>query len=137
MTARPEATVVVDPAQPGGGRVGQVADLLQRERRTPHPVLCPCSGPGVHVVLSCRAIEGSVIQHKAGSGSIGPVELTDVLDLLDALDDAGVDCLLAGARAQAALTQRGYGVIHDWLPTSVAYRDAQGREVDLAQSSDG
>jgi lincosamide nucleotidyltransferase A/C/D/E len=82
----------------------------------------------------------------------------DVLDLLSVLDDRrvrywldggwGVDCLLGEetrehsdldfvvARAdlvstQALLEGRGFKVIRNWLPTSIAFRDQHGREVDL------
>lgn len=86
------------------------------------------------------------------------VEAVDVLDLLATLDDAripywldggwGVDCLLGEQsrphsdldlvlprpdldRTTRLLTERGYTVIRDWLPTTLAFRDASGREVDL------
>ncbi len=89
---------------------------------------------------------------------LGPVESTDVLDLLDAFDEAGihywldggwgVDCLLLEQtrthgdldlvlprwdldHATRLLTSRGFAIIRDWLPTSLALRDAGGREVDL------
>jgi len=89
---------------------------------------------------------------------LGRVEERDLFDLLDVLDETaahywldggwGVDCLL-GAQSRAhgdldvvlarsdvprvlsLLAARGFVVIRDWLPTSVALRDGQGREVDL------
>jgi lincosamide nucleotidyltransferase A/C/D/E len=33
--------------------------------------------------------------------------------------------------AQELLVARGYAVLRDWLPNAIAYRDAQGRQVDL------
>lgn len=89
---------------------------------------------------------------------LGHVEAADVLDLLDAFDDLavhywldggwGVDCLLGEQtrthgdldvvlprsevdRVRAILASRGFVVVRDWLPTSLALRDGQGREVDL------
>jgi lincosamide nucleotidyltransferase A/C/D/E len=86
------------------------------------------------------------------------VEATDVLDLLGALEDQhvgywldggwGVDCLLGEQtrphgdldlvlprrdleRVRALLLSRGYEVFRDWLPTTLAFRDSGGREVDL------
>ncbi len=86
------------------------------------------------------------------------MDVDDVVDLLAALDDPGVgywldggwgvDCLLGEqtrphsdldlvlpradlARVTTLLLSRGYVVIRDWLPTSVALRDGSGREVDL------
>ena len=83
---------------------------------------------------------------------------TDVLDLLDTLDGLGVrhwvdggwgvDCLLGEQtrphsdldlvvprpdldRVRAELVARGYQVLRDWLPTSLAYRHPSAREVDL------
>ena len=82
----------------------------------------------------------------------------DVLSLLSALNDEtvhhwldggwGVDCLLGEetrehsdldlvvarhdlATTQALLESRGFEVIRDWLPTTIAFRDQLGREVDL------
>lgn len=60
----------------------------------------------------------------------------------------GVDCLLGEqtrehgdldlvvgradlGRVRGHLERLGYDVIRDWLPTSIAYRDDAGREVDL------
>ena len=86
------------------------------------------------------------------------MDVDDVVDLLAALDDPGVgywldggwgvDCLLGEqtrphsdldlvlpradlARVTTLLLSRGYVVIRDGLPTSVALRDGSGREVDL------
>ena len=86
------------------------------------------------------------------------MEAADVLDLLQALDELqiacwvdggwGVDCLVGRQtrphgdldlvlartdveQVRALLAARGYAVIRDWLPTSLALRDADGREVDL------
>lgn len=86
------------------------------------------------------------------------VEATHVLELLSALDRQqlgywldggwGVDCLLGEQTRphgdldlvvpridlegiRVVLLDRGYEVIRDWLPTSLALRDASGREVDL------
>lgn len=86
------------------------------------------------------------------------MEASDVLDLLSALDDEnvhcwldggwGVDCLLGAQsrphrdldlvvprteleRVGALLASRGYAVIRDWLPSTLAFRDGRGREVDL------
>lgn len=86
------------------------------------------------------------------------MESHDVLDLFDALDQQGVgywldggwgvDCLL-GQQTRAhgdldlvlrradvdavrsLLESRGYEVIRDWLPATIAFRDGEGREVDL------
>ncbi len=82
----------------------------------------------------------------------------DLVELLDALDELGVihwldggwgvDALLGEQtrdhgdadlvvsradlqRTDELLRDRGFVVIRDWLPTSVAYRDSFGREVDL------
>jgi lincosamide nucleotidyltransferase A/C/D/E len=86
------------------------------------------------------------------------VDVSDLLEVLDALEDLavdywldggwGVDCLLGGQtrthgdldlvvprlqveRVRTLLASRGFTVIRDWLPTAVAFRDARGREVDL------
>jgi len=86
------------------------------------------------------------------------VEAPDLFDLLSAFDDIavdqwldggwGVDCLLGSQsrphgdldvvlaqtdldRVRALLARRGFRVIRHWLPTSLALRDVQGREVDL------
>lgn len=86
------------------------------------------------------------------------MEAADVLTLLDALDQQhvrywldggwGVDCLLGEQTrphsdldlviprpelddVRALLEGRGFAVIRDWLPTSLAFRDEQGRQVDL------
>lgn len=86
------------------------------------------------------------------------MEAPDLFELLDVLDDMavhywldggwGVDCLLGTQtrkhsdldlvlprsevqRVRAMLTARGYLVVRDWLPTSLAFRDGQDREVDL------
>lgn len=86
------------------------------------------------------------------------MEAADACTLLHALDQRGVafwldggwgvDCLLGEVtrqhsdlelvvartdvdRVHALLTARGYTVIRDWLPTSIAFRDDAGREVDL------
>ncbi len=86
------------------------------------------------------------------------MQASDVVDLLDALDELGVrywldggwgvDCLLGEQtrphgdldlvvprddvdRVRALLASAGYVVLRDWLPTSAALRDARGREVDL------
>jgi lincosamide nucleotidyltransferase A/C/D/E len=86
------------------------------------------------------------------------MEAGDVLDVLTALDRQdiyywvdggwGVDCLLGeqtrnhadldlvvprpqGPETHARLMSRGYDVIRDWLPTTIAFRDHAGREVDL------
>lgn len=86
------------------------------------------------------------------------MDADDVVELLDALDERGithwvdggwgVDCLLGVQTRQhsdvdlvvdradldvvrALLVDRGYEVVRDWLPTSLALRDARGREVDL------
>lgn len=83
---------------------------------------------------------------------------SDVLDLLRHLDDDGVHCWLDGGwgvdcllgeetrahgdldlalprveldRVREMLESRGYVVVRDWLPTSIALRDDAGREVDL------
>ena len=82
----------------------------------------------------------------------------EVVALLDTLDQVGVsswldggwgvDCLLGEVtrphsdldvvvaradvdRVRALLTSQGYAVIRDWLPTTIAFRDDAGREVDL------
>jgi lincosamide nucleotidyltransferase A/C/D/E len=34
-------------------------------------------------------------------------------------------------RVRVMLVARGFGVVRDWLPTTLAVRDGQGREVDL------
>ena len=34
-------------------------------------------------------------------------------------------------RVQAVLHERGYAVLRDWLPMAIAFRDGDGREVDL------
>ena len=86
------------------------------------------------------------------------VQVAEVLELLCCLDDHGVhywldggwgvDCLLGEEtrahgdldlalpraevdRVRQVLATRGYLVIRDWLPTSLALRDQKGREVDL------
>lgn len=86
------------------------------------------------------------------------MQTDDVLTLLSALDELGVhywldggwgvDCLLGEqTRAHsdldlvvhrqdvdhvtAHLYAQGFQVIRDWLPTSIAFRDESGREVDL------
>jgi lincosamide nucleotidyltransferase A/C/D/E len=86
------------------------------------------------------------------------VQAADVLDLVSALDGLeavywldggwGVDCLLREETRQhsdldlvvdrrdlgpvmAHLHHHGYEVIRDWRPTSIAFRDQTGREVDL------
>lgn len=86
------------------------------------------------------------------------MQADDVLTLLSALDGLGVgywldggwgvDCLLGEqTRAHSDLDlvihrqdlhsvtghlhANGYEVIRDWLPTSIAFRDESGREVDL------
>ena len=86
------------------------------------------------------------------------VEASDVIELLSALDDLdvhywldggwGIDCLLGEQsrphsdldlvvprpelhRITALLVSRGFAVIRDWLPSVLAFRDGQGREVDL------
>jgi lincosamide nucleotidyltransferase A/C/D/E len=86
------------------------------------------------------------------------MEPRDVLDLLDQLDDRGihywldggwgVDCLLGEEsrphgdldlvvprsdldRVRSLLVSRGFNVIRDLLPNAIAFRDDQGREVDL------
>ncbi|MBV9831110.1 MAG: hypothetical protein JOZ82_05900 [Marmoricola sp.] len=83
---------------------------------------------------------------------------SDVLDLLDALDGLGVRHWVDGGwgvdgllgeqtrphgdldlvvprpdleRVRAELIERGYEVLRDWLPTSLAFRHPSGREVDL------
>lgn len=82
----------------------------------------------------------------------------DVLAVLDALADRGVRCWLDGgwgvdallerqtrehadvdlavdaahlSTAVEVLSARGFAVLRDWLPTSLALRDGEGREVDL------
>jgi len=89
---------------------------------------------------------------------LSQVEAPDLFELLDLLDDMavhywldggwGVDCLLGTQtrwhsdldlvlprseveRVRAILAARGFLVTRDWLPTSLAFRDDQGREVDL------
>lgn len=86
------------------------------------------------------------------------MQADDVLTLLRDLDGLGVhywldggwgvDCLLGEQtrphsdldlvvhrqdvqRVRGHLNAQGYEVIRDWLPTSVAFRDESGREVDL------
>jgi lincosamide nucleotidyltransferase A/C/D/E len=86
------------------------------------------------------------------------VEVPDLFDLLDAFEENavhywldggwGVDCLLGAQsrvhgdvdvvlpqsdvhRVRTMLVARGFKVVRDWLPTSLAARDGQGREVDL------
>lgn len=86
------------------------------------------------------------------------MEANDVLDLLSALDEEdvhywldggwGVDCLLGEQsrvhsdldlvlprgrldRVRRLLASRGYSVVRDWLPMTLALRDDRGREVDL------
>ena len=86
------------------------------------------------------------------------MEAPDVVALLAELDQLdihywldggwGVDCLLGEQtrahsdldlvvprpevdRLRALLDSRGYTVLRDWLPTTLAFRDDQGREVDL------
>lgn len=86
------------------------------------------------------------------------MQAADVLDLVSALDEAGVVCWLDGgwgvdcllgeqtrehgdldlvvgrddvSRVRSHLEHHGYEVIRDWLPTSIALRDDVGREVDL------
>ena len=86
------------------------------------------------------------------------MEASDVLELLKALEDQGthywvdggwgVDCLLGEQTrlhndldlvlprtqldsVRGLLTSLGYEVIRDWLPTTVAFRDDAGREIDL------
>jgi lincosamide nucleotidyltransferase A/C/D/E len=86
------------------------------------------------------------------------VDATDVLSLLVVLDSSGVvywldggwgvDCLLGEetrphgdldlvvhrryvAAATALLRARGYEVVRDWMPTSLAFRNPAGGEVDL------
>lgn len=86
------------------------------------------------------------------------MQATDVLTLLAALDDEGVhywldggwgvDCLLGEQTRQHSdldlvvhrsdleqftshLYARGFQVIRDWLPTSLAFRHSSGHEVDL------
>ena len=86
------------------------------------------------------------------------MDSADVLDLLDAMDDQrirywldggwGVDCLLGEQTrphsdldlvlprseletVRALLAGRGYGVLRDWLPTTLALRNRHGLEVDL------
>lgn len=83
---------------------------------------------------------------------------SDLLDLLGRLDEVGtaywldggwgVDALLGEqtrahgdvdlvvhrsdlGRVQEVLHQRGYAVLRDWLPAAIAFRDGDGREVDL------
>lgn len=89
---------------------------------------------------------------------LATMEATDVLELLGALEQQGtyywvdggwgVDCLVGGqsrphsdldlvlpraevVRVRSFLLARGYSVIRDWLPTTIAFRDGHGREVDL------
>lgn len=86
------------------------------------------------------------------------MEAPDLFDLLDALNGEavhywldggwGVDCLLGDQsrahgdldvvlarsdvdRVRAMLVSRGFDVLRDWLPTTLAFRDGKGREVDL------
>lgn len=86
------------------------------------------------------------------------MDADDVLDLLDALDGAGVTAWLDGGwgvdallgeqsrphgdvdlvvprpdvpRVLDLLRDRGFAVVRDWRPVSVAVRDGVGREVDL------
>lgn len=86
------------------------------------------------------------------------MQASEVLILVGALDDLGVVCWLDGGwgvdsllgeqtrehsdldlvvgrgdvdRVVGHLTSQGYEVIRDWLPTSIAFRDRAGREVDL------
>jgi lincosamide nucleotidyltransferase A/C/D/E len=86
------------------------------------------------------------------------MEASDVIDLLKELEDLdvhywldggwGIDCLLGEQsrphsdldlvvprpnldRVRGLLASRGYAVIRDWLPSTLALRDDQGREVDL------
>lgn len=106
-------------------------------------------------VKFCRADERSV---DAPTDMLAMMRADDVLMLLSVLDDLGVhywldggwgvDCLLGEQTRQhsdldlvvhrqdvdlvtAHLSAQGYQVIRDWLPTSVAFRDNSGREVDL------
>lgn len=89
---------------------------------------------------------------------LAKMQANDVLTLLSALDGLGVhywldggwgvDCLLGEEtrphsdldvvvhrqdldRVTEHLSAHGYLVIRDWLPTSIAFRDKSGREVDL------
>jgi len=92
-------------------------------------------------------------------GDPGCVDAVDALDLLAELDSRrrvcswldggwGVDALLGEqtrihgdldvvvrcgdlSQVEALLAVRGYTVIRDWLPTCLALRDGDGREVDL------
>lgn len=105
----------------------------------------------------------------AGSqfGRLTPMTADDVLDVLDALEADGVRFWLDGgwgidallgrqtrehadldlavdaadlATATEVLAGRGFSTVRDWLPMSLAVRDAQGREVDLHRvemTSDG
>lgn len=86
------------------------------------------------------------------------VEQAEVLTVLDALDEHdvphwldggwGVDCLLGEqtrphgdldlvvhradlGRVRELLVASDYEVIRDWLPMAIAFRDGDGREVDL------
>jgi lincosamide nucleotidyltransferase A/C/D/E len=86
------------------------------------------------------------------------MQADDALTLLSALDERGVhywldggwgvDCLLGEQTrthndldlvvhrqdvddVMRLLNAQGYDVIRDWLPTSIAFRDRSGREVDL------
>ncbi len=86
------------------------------------------------------------------------MDVSDLIDLLNALDDLGtaywldggwgVDALLGEQtrphgdvdlvvhradldRVRRLLTERGYAVLRDWLPATLALRDPGGREVDL------
>lgn len=81
-----------------------------------------------------------------------------MLALLDELDAAGIRCWLDGGwgvdcllgeqtrphsdldlvnprsflpGVRGVLEARGYSVLRDWLPMTIAWRDASGREVDL------
>lgn len=86
------------------------------------------------------------------------MQASNVLFLVSALDELGVVCWLDGGwgvdcllgeqtrehsdfdlvvgrsdveRVVRHLKDSGYEVIRDWLPTSIAFRDPSGREVDL------
>lgn len=89
---------------------------------------------------------------------LATMKASDVLALLTAFDDRGirywldggwgVDCLLREQtrphgdldlvlprpeldHARGVLESRGFDLLRDWLPTSIAFRDGGGREVDL------
>lgn len=89
---------------------------------------------------------------------LSEMQADDVLTLLSALDELGVHYWLDGGwgvdsllgeqtrahrdldlvvhrqdvrRVTEHLSAQGYQVIRDWLPTSIAFRDESGREVDL------